>query len=104
MADIDLERTGTRSRRQTHQQPNAYSISYSSSTADSKSSRHSMKHLFQSRLLLSLCCCVFALTLLFNFKYSSNYSIDQDSIRFNDSSQYTDYALLEQLLLQGKSI
>ncbi|PHZ09185.1 uncharacterized protein RHIMIDRAFT_264292 [Rhizopus microsporus ATCC 52813] len=79
MADIDLERT------------------------DPKLSRHPMKHLFQSRLLLSLCCCVFALTLLFNFKYSSNYSIDQGSVQFNDSSQYTDYALLEQLLLQDSS-
>ncbi|CAO3670116.1 unnamed protein product [Rhizopus stolonifer] len=84
--DVNLERTGTRPRRQVK----SYSI-------DTTYSETKSKQVNQPRILLLLVCSISILFLFFNYHHPIR---NDHHLEFNDTSQYTDYALLEQLLIQ----
>lgn len=94
MEDIDLERIGTRPRRKQSKQYSFYPPS-----SESKSDKGHVKQLFQTRFFLLFACCISILFLFLN--YHSSIITAHESLHFNDSSQYTDYTLLEQLLIGG---
>ncbi|KAG1052173.1 hypothetical protein G6F43_005671 [Rhizopus delemar] len=96
MEDIDLERIGTRPRRKQSKQYSFYPPS-----SESKSDKGHVKQLFQTRFFLLFACCISILFLFLN--YHSSIITAHESLHFNDSSQYTDYTLLEQLLIGDSS-
>ncbi|KAL0143808.1 hypothetical protein V8B55DRAFT_1480706 [Mucor lusitanicus] len=125
--DEDLERAGTRSRRQltNSKKYSVYPPPPEHDAADQqeitiidgqnhplRKSNSYLSHLAKSKSrTLTLVCCICVLLFISFYRYPSIHllsrsdtgSLFEDKTLFNDSSQYTDYALLDRLLIDKKA-
>lgn len=126
--DEDLERAGTRSRRQltNSKKYSVYPPPPEHDAADQqeitiidgqnhplRKSNSYLSHLAKSKSrTLTLVCCICVLLFISFYRYPSIHlpsrsdtgSLFEDKTLFNDSSQYTDYALLDRLLIDKKGL